>query len=129
MVAGAANLEIYDQKEVDRINRLGERLAAGLNHAFQKVGIPGHTRGLGSILGIAFTEKKFVTSRDAVTALAKAGEIMSFLHLELLNRGVYIMSRGMLAVSTPMCETEIDQTVKIFGEALEVVKPLAAEIR
>jgi glutamate-1-semialdehyde 2,1-aminomutase len=129
MVAGAANLEIYPQKEVERINRLGERLAAGLEKTFRAAGIPGHTRGIGSLVGIALTEKKLATSRDVVTALAGTGEILHYLHLELLNRGVYFMSRGMFVVSTPMTETEIDQTVKIFGEALEVVKPLAQEIR
>jgi glutamate-1-semialdehyde 2,1-aminomutase len=127
MAAGAANLEIYSQQEVDRIGRLGDRLAAGLNQIFEKVGIPGQTRGLGSLIGIAFTDKPLATSRDVVLALAKTGELLQFLHLELLNRGVLIMSRGMFVVSTPMTEKEIDQAVRIFGEALEVVKPIAED--
>jgi glutamate-1-semialdehyde 2,1-aminomutase len=129
MAAGAANLEIYPQNEVDRINRLGERLAAGLDRTFRQAGIPGRTRGLGSLVGVAFTEKPLNTSREVVLELAKTGELLHFLHLELLNRGIYFMSRGMFVVSTPMTETEIDQAVRIFGEALEVVKPLAEGIQ
>jgi len=128
MAAGTANLEIYGQQEVDRIGRLGDRLAAGLNQTFEKVGIPGKTRGQGSLIGIAFTDKPLNTSRDVVLAMAKTGELLQFLHLELLNRGVFIMSRGMFVVSTPMTAKDIDQAVRIFGEALEVVKPIAEDV-
>jgi glutamate-1-semialdehyde 2,1-aminomutase len=129
MAAGYANLEIYPQAEVDRINRLGERLAAGLEKAFRTAGIAGRTRGQGSLVGIAFSEKPLATSRDVILAVAKTGELLHFLHLELLNRGIYFMSRGMFVVSTPMTETEIDQTIRVFGEALAVVKPLAEAIQ
>lgn len=128
MVAGAANLEIYDQKEVDRINRLGERLAAGLDKALRETDIPGRTRGMGSLVGIAFTDDSLATSRDVVASLVKTGEFVHLLHLELLNRGISMMSRGMFVVSTPMTETEIDQTVDIFRETLADLKPLAEAI-
>jgi glutamate-1-semialdehyde 2,1-aminomutase len=129
MAAGAANLEIYGQAEIDRINALGERLAAGLNAVFEQARVAGRTRGIGSLVGIALTEAPLATSRDVVASLAATGEVLHFLHLELLNRGVYFMSRGMFVVSTPMTVAEIDRTVAIFGEALETVRPLIAERR
>lgn len=129
MAAGAASLEIYGQAEIDRIHALGERLAAGLNDVFRQVGVPGRTRGIGSLVGIALTGTPLATSRDVVAALAAAGEALHFLHLELLNRGIYYMSRGMFVVSTPMTEAEIDQTIGTFGEALETVKTLITDLR
>jgi glutamate-1-semialdehyde 2,1-aminomutase len=129
MAAGIANLEIYPQNEVDRINSLGERLAAGLKQAMVNVEVIGGTRGIGSLVGIHFTEKPLATSRDVVLTLFPSFELLHYLHLEMLNRGIYLMSRGMFVVSTPMMEKQIDACVANFEAALRMLKPLADEIK
>jgi glutamate-1-semialdehyde 2,1-aminomutase len=129
MAAGLANLEIYPQNEVDRINSLGERLAAGLKQAMVNVDIIGGTRGIGSLVGIHFTEKPLTTSRDVVLSLFPSFELLHYLHLEMLNRGIYFMNRGMFVVSTPMTEKQIDTCVANFEAALRMLKPLADEIK
>jgi len=129
MAAGLANLEIYRQPEVDRINALGERLSDGLLQTMQNVGIRGATRGIGSMVGIAFTDLPLRTSKDVVLSLFPYFELLQYLHIEMLNRGIYFLNRGIFTLSTPMTETEIDQTVAIFEESLELLKPLIAEIK
>jgi glutamate-1-semialdehyde 2,1-aminomutase len=128
MAAGCANLEIYTQTEIDRINRLGEYLAAGLNTAMKNAGLKGGTRGVGSLVGIAFTDKPLKSSKDVVLGLFPSFELMHYLHLEMLNRGIYFLDRGMFALSTPMTENEIDYCVNHFGQALQMLKPLADAI-
>jgi glutamate-1-semialdehyde 2,1-aminomutase len=129
MAAGIANLEIYPKKEVERINALGKRLTDGFNKAFEKVGIPGGTRGIGSLAAIAFTDKELSNSKDVILSMIPSFELMQYLHLEMLNQGVFFLHRGMFTVSTPMAETEIDICVEAFEQSLELLKPLAAEIQ
>ena len=129
MAAGYANLEIYTQSEIDRINNLGEYLAAGLNTAIKKVGLKGKTRGIGSLVGIAFTDKPLNSSKDVVMGLIPSFELIQYLHLEMLNRGIYFLDRGMFTLSTPMTKNEIDNCINNFEEALEMLKPLADEIQ
>ncbi len=128
MTAGYANLEIYTQPEIDRVNSLGEYLAEGLNAAMKRVGIAGSTRGIGSLTGIAFTEKPLITSKDVILSIIPSVELMQYLHLEMLNRGIYFLHRGLFVISTPMTEKEIDYCVNNFEEALQKLKPLADEI-
>lgn len=129
MVAGFANLEIYPQNEIDRINALGERLAGGLSNAMKNAGFTGAVRGIGSLTGIGFTEKPLLTSKDVFLSMAPTLELLKYLHLEMLNRGIYFMHRGMFVVSTPMTPKEIDLCVTNFEAALHMVKPLAEEIK
>jgi glutamate-1-semialdehyde 2,1-aminomutase len=125
MAAGYANLEIYTQPEIDRINTLGKYLADGLNAAMKRVGLTGSTRGIGSMTGIAFTDKPLITSKDVILSIIPSVELMQYLHLEMLNRGIYFLHRGMFVISTPMTEKEIDHCVNNFEESLELLKPLA----
>ena len=129
MAAGLANLEIYDQTEADRINSLGERLAAGINQVFDNLGIIGGTRGIGSMVGIAFTDKPLHTSKDVVLSLFPAIELMQYLHIDMLNQGVFFLNRGMFTVSTPMNEEIIDHTINVFKKSLERLKPMVEEVQ
>jgi len=129
MAAGYANLEIYHQKEVDRINTLGKRLTEGFDGAFAKTGIRGGTRGIGSLAGISFTDKVLKDSKDVVLSMIPYMELMQYLHLEMLNRGIFFLHRGMFTVSTPMTEIEIDKAIEVFEASLELLKPLAAKIQ
>jgi glutamate-1-semialdehyde 2,1-aminomutase len=129
MTAGYANLEIYTQPEIDRLNKLGEYMAAGLNTAMRNAGYTGNTRGIGSLVGIAFTDKPLNTSRDVVLNLIPWFELLQYLHIEMLNRGIYFLHRGMFTLSTPMTQKEVDSCIQHFEEALRMLKPLAAGIQ
>jgi len=45
-------------------------------------------------------------------------EPLQLLHLMLLSRGVSIAPRGLMCISTPMDEQDIDHTVSVFRDAL-----------
>ena len=53
---------------------------------------------------------------------------MLLLHLELLERGIYMAPRGgELAISTPMTEKEVKTYLNAFEESLAQVKPFIEE--
>jgi glutamate-1-semialdehyde 2,1-aminomutase len=128
MVAGLASLEIFKQKEIDQLNALGDRLRDGLQAAMSEVGVRGQVRGLGSMLAVFFSEGPWDNARDFSEGLLTSGEFLRFLHLEMLNRGIFFLHRGMFTLSTPMTESEVDQAIVIFKESLEKLRPLADEI-
>jgi glutamate-1-semialdehyde 2,1-aminomutase len=92
MRAGAVALDLLDAAAIDRINRLGDRLRAGLQAR-------GHTvEGRGSLLRI-----------DADDPLD--------LWWRLYRAGVLIARGGLAAVSTPMDEETVDTILERFARA------------
>jgi len=127
MAAGVAAMRHYNQPEIDHINRLGEKMAAGFDRAFKKVGIRGQASGLGSALQIRWTDQEVTTPNQSILSGVRAGRLPSLLHLELLNRGVFAAARGLFCISTPMTEAEVNYASEALEGALELLKPLAAE--
>ena len=80
------------------------------------------------MLAVFFSEGPWDNARDFSEGLLTSGELLRFFHLEMLNRGVFFLHRGMFALSTPMTEAEVDLALVIFRETLEKLKPLADEI-
>ena len=121
MVAGVAALEMLTREEIARINQLGERLRVGLRGAFTATGIDVQVTGIGSMARIHFTGENVVDYRAAWRA---AKEMLAPVHLELLNRGIFVAPRCEWAVSTPMGEQEIDAAVEAFSATLsETISP------
>ena len=131
MAAGAATLDILGQDEIDRINRLGDRLRESLKKAMGQAGIKGQARGAGSTAFSLFVEEPHRNAKEAVQAVAPTRELARNLHLALLNQGVYTIARGMLifVISTPMDEFIVDLIAERFKLALEQTKPLASLCR
>ena len=115
MVAGLATLDLLTRQEITRINSLGERLRLGLRSVLADAGVMGQVTGVGSLLQIHFSETEVADYRAGKRA---ALEPLQLLHLMLLNRGVSIAPRGLMCISTPMDEKDIDHTVSAFREAL-----------
>ena len=130
MAAGAATLEILGQDEIDRINRLGDRLRNSLKGAMDRVGVTGQVGGVGSAAFAVFFDKPYRNAREAVQAVLPSLEFAQDFNLALLNQGVYGIAKGMMGfvVSTPMDESTVDLIAERFKAALEQTKPLADEI-
>jgi glutamate-1-semialdehyde 2,1-aminomutase len=128
MVAGLAALKHYGQNEIDRINRLGERLRQGIRDAFQDHGLKVNVTGRGSLAYIHWTGGEIVTARDSARAAKAAGQLLMLLHLGLLNHGIWVPYRGELAVSTPMNEREVDQVSEAVSEVLHILKPYVEDV-
>ncbi len=115
MVAGIAALEHYSPVEVERINRLGDRLRDGMNRALREAGIAGHATGYGSFVGLHFTEKPPRAYRDA----ARGDQALKrLIHVGLLLEGVFCAPRLMFCTSTAMDESVIDEVLSAFRRVL-----------
>ena len=127
VVAGVVALELLDAEAIARINALGERLREELQATLDEAGVPARMTGRGSLMQVHFTDGPVQDYRDA--ARGKAKGVAHWLHLALLNRGIYPASRGMIIVSTPMSQREIDRMVSCFREAVADILPLIATER
>ncbi|MCY3977864.1 MAG: aspartate aminotransferase family protein [Chloroflexi bacterium] len=127
MTAGVAAMNLLNQESIDRINDLGERLAAGINALFGSMGIRAQCLGYGSLQQIQWTDAPVITLRDAARAGQGIGRLRELLHLELLNRGVYTSNRGMFCISTPMARAEIDYALAALEGALRTLKPYISD--
>jgi glutamate-1-semialdehyde 2,1-aminomutase len=128
MAAGIANLKLYGEPEIARINALGQRLAAGVDRAFVAAGLRGRASGYGSLVQVHWTDQVAVNSKQALLAMGRAKDLPRLLHLELMNRGIFCATRGLFSVSTPMTEAEIDQAAEAIAGTLQLLKPHAAEV-
>jgi glutamate-1-semialdehyde 2,1-aminomutase len=102
MAAGCASLDLLTQAEIDRINALGDRLAAGLREQLAATDLDVMLTQAGSLLN-----------------LRGAPAVVSQLHRAALEEGLYIAPRGMLCISTPMDEGVVDEALVRLQRAVE----------
>jgi glutamate-1-semialdehyde 2,1-aminomutase len=122
MAAGLAALDVLTREEIGRINQLGHRLRQGLRSAIAAASVAGQITGIGSLTGVHFTSAEV---RDYRSAARGAKEVLHFLHLFLLNHGIYAAPRGDFYISTPMEERHIDAAIREFRSALHEITPVA----
>lgn len=123
MAAGLASMRSYTQADAERINKLGERLREGFNHAFEQSGIRARALGSGSLTNIHFTDATVNDARESIDAIAAAGHIPRLLHLGMIRHGVLSATRLMYCVSTAMSEVEVDFAVTALHETLQELRP------
>ncbi len=124
MAAGLAAMQILTVDAIAHINRLGERLTEGLQNAFDEMDIVGQITGIGSLRTVHFTGEPVRDYRSMATSHAG---LQRLLHLGLINRGIFTAKRGMMAISTPMSEADIDTFVSAFADLLGKLKPYIAD--
>ena len=115
MAAGLATLDLLTREALARLEALGDRLRTGLRATLRAAGVPGQVTGMGSLVGIHLTADPV---RDYRSSLTSDREAMRWLHLALLNRGIFARSGGGFFLSTAVAEDEIDETVAGFAGAL-----------
>jgi len=128
MAAGIANLQHFERDEIERVNRLGERMRQGLAQAFRANGLKSHISGRGSLAYMHWGDGEIVTAADAARAAKAAGRLISLLQLGLLNRGIWIPYRGELSVSTPMGEAYIDLLTATVTDVLAQLRPYVEQV-
>lgn len=120
MRCGLAAMEMLDQSAFAHLDRLGERARTGIDRAFRDSGIEGQTTGRGSLLKIHFTAEPITSYRTAQPD-AEAASKLARLNIELLNRGVVMASYGLMALSTPMTDDDIDEVLSAFAASLKAL--------
>lgn len=118
MTAGIASMQLLDKEAINRLDALSSRLENGMKNAFTKFAIPASVTRAGSMLNVHFTEQSPI---DYATAYVSSKEIVSLIHLELMNHGIFASPRGTWYLSTAMTELHIDETVKSFTEVMQKI--------
>jgi glutamate-1-semialdehyde 2,1-aminomutase len=124
MRAGLAAMELLDEAAFARLDTIGEAVRTGIDQAFRRSGVPGGTVGLGSLLKIHFTDRPI---RDYRSAYPTGQEVrrQAVFNRGLLNRGVLAAGYGLMALSTPMTDADIDMIVAAASDALGEVSSSA----
>ncbi len=124
LVAGLTALKEMTPEVYDRINSLGDSLRRGINDDFFELGIKAQASGLGSLFYIHYTLDEIKNYRDARKASEQAKMLTDLAHLSLINNGIFIASRGQFALSTPMTENDVSQTLEAVRESFSELKPI-----
>jgi glutamate-1-semialdehyde 2,1-aminomutase len=125
MAAGVATMNELTTSEIDRINRLGERLRVNFANVLEEVGIHAQVTGTGSLAQVHFTREEVKDWRSAATARL---DIRTLLHLLLMDRGIFAATRCMFNISTPMGEKEISEAGATLKSCLEELKPYIEKV-
>lgn len=120
MTAGVATLNELSVSEIDRINKLGEKLRMHFMNVLEEVGIDAQVTGVGSLAQIHFTKEEVKDWRSAATGRV---DIRALLHLLLMDKGIFAVNRCMFNLSTPMGENEINEVRGALKSSLEELKP------
>jgi glutamate-1-semialdehyde 2,1-aminomutase len=123
MASGLATMSDFDDKDSDRINRLGEQLRSGFNGTLSQHGVRGQAIGSGSLSNIILSDEPLHDARDSMQGMAAGGHVNALLHLCMLRKGIVSAARLMYCVSTPMDETHIDTVVTALSDSLTELRP------
>jgi glutamate-1-semialdehyde 2,1-aminomutase len=114
MAAGLVSLELLTAGEIDRINGLGESLAAGMRKALAAHDLDGAVTQCGSLLHLVFdTDGEPRRFSD----LNLESRMLDRVHLACMEEGLFIAPRGLINTSTVMDEGVIDEVIARFGRA------------
>jgi len=120
MRAGLAAMQLRDEPAFARLDAMGESVRTGIDQAFRRNGVPGGTVGLGSLLKIHFADRPIRDYRSAYLTEQEARRQVVF-NRGLLNRGVLAAGYGLMALSTPMTDADVDAIVAAASGALAEV--------
>lgn len=117
MTAGIAALEELTPASFEHLERLGELFETGVTDSFRRRGVAGQVTGLGSLRRVHMSKNELSDFRSTflvddapqkVTALAKG----------LFDEGVIIAGNGLVAFSTAMTASDIEEIVDAFDRVL-----------
>lgn len=125
MRAGAACMRLLNPPAFKHLDAIGERVREGINLALARHNIPGQAVGLGSLLKVHFTDKPLSDYRSAYATPEQVRRLAVF-NRGLLNRGVLAASYGLMALSTCMNDTDVEQIIEaIEGAASDIAETIA----
>jgi glutamate-1-semialdehyde 2,1-aminomutase len=111
MLAGEVTLRELTPAKIDRMATQGAVIAGALRHSSSAHGLPVTVYHVGSFLQFVFDEKLTEDGDEAI------GELAGTFHLALLNRGLLVTPRGMIALSTVMTDTQTQEVCRRLDDA------------
>jgi glutamate-1-semialdehyde 2,1-aminomutase len=116
MAAGLAGLQqLWTPAAVEQLNTRGDRLRARCNAVFRARGLALQASGLGSLMTLHATDRPLRCASDLAGSDLR---IKDLLYFALLERGIYMARRGMVALSLPFGDAEADQFAAALDDAL-----------
>jgi glutamate-1-semialdehyde 2,1-aminomutase len=116
MAAGLAGLrELWTPAAADGLNRRGDALRERCNALFAARGLALQITGLGSLMNLHATNRDVRRPADLAGSDMRVKDLLFF---ALLERGVFIARRGLVALSLPFGDAEADQFVVALDDAL-----------
>lgn len=109
MTAGCVGADLLSRQELERTAKLGDRLREGL-----KIALSGKLSGKVSIAGISSVTNLSFNGDDGV-------KLRLVLYFHLLNRGIYMSSRGFISLNITHRDDHVDRllaAVQEFGDML-----------
>lgn len=104
MAAGLAGLtEVLTPEAIDALNQRGEQLRARLNQVFATHAVGLQFTGLGSVMQLHATD---VPVRNSVDTRSEDDRVKALLFFDLLEQGVFLARRGLVALSLPFADAE-----------------------
>ena len=123
MAAGLAAMEIFTRDAVTHLNRMGDTLRAGIDAAIARAGVEACAVGYGSLSQLHFTAGPIRSPKDA----AKGSKRLHWLlQLSMLARGIFVPTRQMYVMSTPMTEADTSAFLTALEDALAPIAEAAA---
>ena len=121
MAAGFEAVSVLKEGSVyDKLEKLGARLESGLRNNMEKLSIPYSLSRVGSLLGLAFTDKKVV---DLESSMSSDSEFYAAYFKEMLKNGVYLAPSAyeVAFVSAAHSEEDIDRTIEASFKSLKAI--------
>lgn len=116
MAAGLAGLQqVLSAGALDALNQRGDRLRDGLNAVLREHGVAAQFTGLGSVMNLHGMVGTVRCAADLAPANPWLRELLFF---DLLERGVYMAQRGLVALSLPFDDAACAQMLDAFGDAV-----------
>jgi len=123
VAAGIAALQKMTPELLNRLNTLGNRLKQGFTEALSERGIRSFVQAEGSLTLVGLGERTLDPRRAKVSPVVC--EVMRLLGLSMLIKGHFTPANGVSwAITAPMTEVEIDNTVVDFARTLDEIMPL-----
>jgi glutamate-1-semialdehyde 2,1-aminomutase len=117
MRCGLAAMELLDEPAFERLNAMGELLRCKIEGIFERRDVQGGVNGRGSLLKIYFGGRSIRDYRSSRPTTGAAKQMNAFV-IGLLNAGVIIASTGLIALSTPTTEDDIEFVVSAIDRVL-----------
>lgn len=114
MAAGRVALgEIFTKAVAEELYERGERLRASLNERLTKLNMAMHFSGVGSVATAHFRAP--VIRRPYMPTAGEDG-LRELFFLDMLHAGFYLARRGMIALSLPVQQSDLDRFVDAVEE-------------
>ena len=121
MAAGFEAVKVLKEGSLyKKLDHLGERLERGLKDNLEKLSIPYSFNRVGSLIGLAFTDRKVV---DLETSMSSNAKFYAAYFKEMLKNGIYLAPSAyeVAFVSSAHSLEDIDKTIEASYKSLKAI--------